>query len=55
VVRVTWWLVSWAIIMGGGWGGYQVRRALRTRHERQLERLEVARGDRGSLDDPRSR
>jgi hypothetical protein len=32
----------WVVIIGGGWVGKWVRGALKTRHARQMERLEYA-------------
>ncbi len=37
----SWWAVGWAVLVGGGWVGNNARAALRTRHKRQLERMEV--------------
>ncbi len=38
----TWWGVVWGVVIVGGWAGNQMRSALRTRHERQMERDAVA-------------
>ncbi len=37
----TWWAIGWGVLVFGGWAGNNVRSALRTRHQRRLERLEV--------------
>ena len=34
----TVWAVGWAVVVGGGWVANNVRGALRTRHERTMER-----------------
>lgn len=37
----AWWAVGWFVLFGGGWIGNSVRSALKTRHQRRMERLEV--------------
>ncbi|WP_372515839.1 hypothetical protein [Streptantibioticus silvisoli] len=37
----TVWGVLWGVVVVGGWAGAQVRGALKTRHERRLEREAV--------------
>ena len=37
----TWWAVGWAVVVGGGWVVNVGRTALKTRHERRLERSAV--------------
>jgi hypothetical protein len=39
MIDLPWWGVAWAVAVGGGWAGKNVRRALLTRHERKLQRL----------------
>jgi hypothetical protein len=40
-VNGTLWTVLWVVLIGGGWAGNHIRGALRTRHNRQMERLEA--------------
>ena len=37
----TLWTVLWVAVLGSGWAGGQLRSALKTRHERRMERVEV--------------
>ncbi len=46
----SWWAVGWGVVVVGGWASNQARSALRTRHERRMERDALAERRRAALE-----